>query len=136
MKDCLLKQAGIPTPPFGVARSPDEAAKIAADLKSNDLVVKAQVLTGGRGKGHFQNTTIGGVVMCESPEQVKQVSEKMIGNLLITKQTGVAGRICNSVMVTTRMFPRKEYYLSIMLERTFNVSLRENKLNLNINDRK
>ncbi|KAI4503374.1 hypothetical protein M0802_001596 [Mischocyttarus mexicanus] len=115
----LLKQAGIPTPPFGVARSPDEAAKIAAELKSNDLVVKAQVLTGGRGKGRFQNTTIGGVIMCESVEQVKQVAEKMIGNLLITKQTGVAGRICNSVMVTKRMFSRKEYYLSIMLERTF-----------------
>ncbi|XP_035743748.1 succinate--CoA ligase [ADP-forming] subunit beta, mitochondrial-like isoform X2 [Vespa mandarinia] len=116
----LLKEAGIPTPPFGVAKTPDEAAKIATELKSQDLVVKAQVLTGGRGKGHFQNTDVSGVVMCESAEKVKQISEIMIGKLLITKQTGAAGRICNSVMVTTRMFPRKEYYLSIMLERTFN----------------
>lgn len=62
----LLKEAGIPTPPFGVAKTPDEAAKIANDLKSQDLVVKAQVLTGGRGMGHFQNTDVSGVVMCES----------------------------------------------------------------------
>ncbi|XP_043685432.1 LOW QUALITY PROTEIN: uncharacterized protein LOC122637417 [Vespula pensylvanica] len=115
----LLKEAGIPTPPFGVAKTPDEAAKIAKDLKSQDLVVKAQVLTGGRGMGHFQNTDVSGVVMCESVEQVKQVSEIMIGKLLITRQTGAAGRICNSVMVTTRMYPRKEYYLSIMLETSF-----------------
>ncbi|KAL2745920.1 hypothetical protein V1477_005838 [Vespula maculifrons] len=115
----LLKEAGIPTPPFGVAKTPDEAAKIANDLKSQDLVVKAQVLTGGRGMGHFQNTDVSGVVMCESVEQVKQVSEVMIGKLLITRQTGAAGRICNSVMVTTRMYPRKEYYLSIMLETSF-----------------
>ncbi|KAL2717747.1 hypothetical protein V1478_013447 [Vespula squamosa] len=119
----LLKEAGIPTPPFGVAKTPDEAAKIASDLKSQDLVVKAQVLTGGRGMGHFKDTDVGGVVMCESVEKVKQVSEIMIGKLLITRQTGAAGRICNSVMVTTRMFPRKEYYLSIMLERAFNASI-------------
>ncbi|KAK2585852.1 hypothetical protein KPH14_010446 [Odynerus spinipes] len=116
----LLKEAGIPTPPFGVASSPDEAAKIATELKTKDLVLKAQVLTGGRGKGHFQGTNVSGVVMCETPEEAKQLSESMIGKLLITKQTGAAGKICNKVMVTTRMYPRKEYYLSVMMERTFN----------------
>lgn len=45
----------------------------------------------------------------------------MIGKLLVTKQTGPEGKICNSVMITTRMFPRKEFYLAIMIERTFNV---------------
>ena len=43
----------------------------------------------------------------------------MLGKLLITKQTGEAGRICNAVMVTQRMFPRKEYYLAVMMERAF-----------------
>lgn len=43
----------------------------------------------------------------------------MLGKLLVTKQTGEAGRICNAVMVTQRMFPRKEYYLAVMMERAF-----------------
>ena len=43
----------------------------------------------------------------------------MLGKLLITKQTGEGGRICNAVMVTQRMFPRKEYYLAVMMERAF-----------------
>ncbi|CAK9795561.1 Succinate--CoA ligase [ADP-forming] subunit beta, mitochondrial (Fragment) [Anthophora plagiata] len=115
----LLKEAGIPVPPFGVAKTPDEAAKIAADLKTKDIVLKAQVLAGGRGVGHFKDSDVHGVVMCETPEQAKTLASSMIGKLLITKQTGAAGKICNSVMVTTRMFPRKEYYLSVMLERTF-----------------
>lgn len=46
----------------------------------------------------------------------------MLGKLLITKQTGEGGRICNAVMVTQRMFPRKEYYLAVMMERAFGVS--------------
>lgn len=46
----------------------------------------------------------------------------MLGKLLVTKQTGEAGRICNAVMVTQRMFPRKEYYLAVMMERSFGVS--------------
>lgn len=56
------------------------------------------------------------------PEQAKTLTNNMIGKLLITKQTGEAGRICNSVMVTTRMFPRKEYYMAVMLEQSFDVN--------------
>jgi len=47
---------------------------------------------------------------------------QMLDKLLITKQTGEGGRICNAVMVTQRMFPRKEYYLAVMMERAFGVS--------------
>lgn len=57
-----------------------------------------------------------------SPTEAKTVASSMIGKLLITKQTGPAGKICNSVMVTTRMFPRKEYYMSVMLETSFDVN--------------
>ncbi|XP_028520390.2 succinate--CoA ligase [ADP-forming] subunit beta, mitochondrial [Apis cerana] len=115
----LLNEAGVPTPKFGVAKTPDEAAKLAADLKSKDIVLKAQVLAGGRGKGHFKGTNISGVKMCETPEEAKKLASQMLGKLLITKQTGEAGRICNAVMVTQRMFPRKEYYLAVMMERAF-----------------
>ncbi|XP_020292099.1 succinate--CoA ligase [ADP-forming] subunit beta, mitochondrial-like [Pseudomyrmex gracilis] len=115
----FLKEAGIPTPTFGVAKTPDEAADLAKSFRTKDLVLKAQILAGGRAKGHFKDTNVSGVVMCDSAEQVKEVASNMIGKLLITKQTSKAGKICNSVMVTTRMFPRKEYYMSVMLERAF-----------------
>lgn len=62
----LLKKAGIPTPPFGVAKTPDEVGKIASDLKTKDIVLKAQVLAGGRGKGHFKDSDVSGVIMCET----------------------------------------------------------------------
>jgi len=62
----LLKEAGIPTPPSGVGKTPEEIFQIAKDLKSRDLVLKAQVLAGGRGKGHFKDTTVSGVVMCDT----------------------------------------------------------------------
>lgn len=62
----LLNEAGIPTPKFGVAKTPDEAAKFAADLKTKDIVLKAQVLAGGRGKGHFKDSSVSGVKMCET----------------------------------------------------------------------
>ena len=54
----ILQEMGVPTPKFGVATSKEQAKKIADDIGSNDLVVKAQVLAGGRGKGHFSKVTI------------------------------------------------------------------------------
>lgn len=62
----LLKTAGIPTPPFEVAKTPDEAASMAKNLNTKDIVLKAQVLAGGRGVGRFQGTNISGVMMCET----------------------------------------------------------------------
>lgn len=63
-----------------------------------------------------------------SPEEAKSLASQMLGKLLITKQTGEAGRICNAVMVTQRMFPRKEYYLAVMMERAFGVSFVKKRL--------
>lgn len=62
----LLKEAGIPTPPFWVVKTPDEAANLAKDLKIRDLVLKAQVLAGGRAKGQFKDSNVSGVVMCDT----------------------------------------------------------------------
>lgn len=56
------------------------------------------------------------------PEEAADICGKMLGDYLITKQTGEKGRICNAVMVTERKFPRKEYYFAIMMERAFAVS--------------
>merc|ERR1712117_311212 len=116
----LLQEAGVPVPKFGLAKTSAEAKQIAEDIASNDLVVKAQVLAGGRGKGHFANYPKGGVQLVYSPEEVETAAKGMIGDFLITKQTGADGRICNSVMVTERKYTRKEYYIAIMNERAFN----------------
>jgi len=62
----ILKNNGIPVPKFGVAKSASEASKIASDLGTKDLVIKAQVLTGGRGKGHFKGGLKGGVKLVYS----------------------------------------------------------------------
>merc|ERR1711971_777579 len=116
----LLKEAGVPTPKFGLAKTAAEARKIAEDIATNDLVVKAQVLAGGRGRGHFVNYPKGGVQLVYSPEEVEEAAQGMVGDFLITKQTGAEGRICNSVMVTERKYTRKEYYLAFMNDRKFN----------------
>merc|ERR1712186_64011 len=116
----LLQEAGVPVPKFGVAKSAAEARKIAEEIASNDLVVKAQVLAGGRGKGSFKGGYKGGVQLVYNPDEVEAASKGMIGDYLTTKQTGEDGRICNSVMVTERKYTRKEYYIAIMNERAFN----------------
>merc|ERR1739846_303659 len=116
----LLKDAGVPVPNFGVAKSAEEAKQIAQDIGSTDLVVKAQVLAGGRGKGSFKGGYKGGVQLVYSPEEVEESAKGMIGDFLITKQTGSDGRICNSVMITERKYTRKEYYIAFMNERAFN----------------
>lgn len=61
-----------------------------------------------------------GLFYCR-PQEAEDISGKMINQLLVTKQTGAAGRICNSVMVAERKFPRREFYFAVMMERAFNV---------------
>merc|ERR1712045_447432 len=116
----LLQEAGVPVPKFGVAKSAAEARKIAEEIASNDLVVKAQVLAGGRGKGSFKGGYKGGVQLVYNPDEIEAAAKGMIGDYLITKQTGAEGRICNSVMITERKYTRKEYYLAFMNDRKYN----------------
>jgi len=115
----VLRKHNIPVPGFGVAHTAEEAEKIAVGLDSTDVVVKAQVLTGGRGKGHFKGGFKGGVKLVYSAEEAGSVAGQMIGDTLITKQTGAKGIPCNKVMVCERKFPRREFYLAITLERSF-----------------
>ncbi|KAI8461549.1 succinyl-CoA ligase beta-chain [Phakopsora pachyrhizi] len=117
----LLNEYGIPTPACRAAKSPQEALKIATEF-GKPLVIKAQVLAGGRGKGHFdgKNGLKGGVQMVDSPDQAQEYAKQMIGNKLITKQTGAAGRICNAVMLAERREPSHEYYVAILNDRSLN----------------
>ncbi|XP_017158684.1 succinyl-CoA ligase [ADP-forming] subunit beta, mitochondrial [Poecilia reticulata] len=106
----------------GARNTISSASKISADLQtkgSKDLVVKAQVLAGGRGKGTFEGGLKGGVKIVYSPEEAREISSQMIGRKLFTKQTGEAGRICNQVFICERRYPRREYYFAITMERSF-----------------
>ncbi|XP_032596235.1 succinate--CoA ligase [ADP-forming] subunit beta, mitochondrial isoform X2 [Drosophila grimshawi] len=116
----LLNESNIPTPRFAVAKNGKEAHDIAQNLKTDNLVLKAQVLAGGRGKGTFKNGLKGGVRVVFDADSAEQYSSKMIDQLLVTKQTGAAGRICKKVMVAERKFPRREFYFAVMMERAFN----------------
>lgn len=113
----LLKQYGVGVPAGQVANTAEEAEAIAKKLGGEDVVIKAQVLAGGRGKGQFDNGLKGGVRIVYSPTEAKMFASQMIGHKLITKQTGAAGRICNSVMLVERKFARREFYLAILMDR-------------------
>ncbi|KAG5730031.1 Succinyl-CoA ligase [GDP-forming] subunit beta, hydrogenosomal [Termitomyces sp. T112] len=113
----LLNSYGIPTPKSIPAKTPDEAFDVAKNFGQDKLVIKAQVLAGGRGKGKFSNGFQGGVHMVDSPAQAKEIASKMIGSSLITKQTGAAGRACNAVMLAERRQPAHEYYVAVLNDR-------------------
>jgi succinyl-CoA synthetase beta subunit len=113
----LLEKFGVATPPGRAASSPDEAEKIARELGTNDLVVKAQVHAGGRGKGTFTNGFKGGVHLCKSPAEVRKVAAKMLGQTLVTHQTGPAGRVVNKVLVAKSVEIAREIYFAILLDR-------------------
>ena len=87
----LLEKFGVATTRGKVASTPDEAEAIALELGNIDLVVKAQVHAGGRGKGTFKNGFKGGVHVVKSAKEAREVAEKMLGQTLVTHQTGAAG---------------------------------------------
>lgn len=118
----IMSKFGIKTPHCKVANSAEEAEAVASDMSAqgvsmDDFVVKAQVLAGGRGKGHFSNGFKGGVHSANSPLEVSAIANKMIGNRLITKQTGEEGKPCNQVLISERLFLRRETYFAILLDR-------------------
>jgi succinyl-CoA synthetase beta subunit len=86
--------------------------------KTTGYAVKAQVHTGGRGLGHFkENNFQGGVKVVNKAEEVKQTIQKMLGNTLVTKQTGESGIKCNAIYVVEKVDVVAERYLSITLDR-------------------
>jgi len=114
----LLHSYKISIPLGNVARSADEAFKVSNQFKSSGYVVKAQVLGGGRGLGHFKETGFqGGVHLVDTPEKVQSVAKEMLGNSLVTKQSGADGLPCNAVYIVEKIQIEKEYYLSLTLDR-------------------
>ena len=113
----LLQKFGVATTRGKVASTPDEAEAIARELRDVDLVVKAQVHAGGRGKGTFKNGFKGGVHVVKSPEQAREVASKMLGQTLVTHQTGPAGRVVNKVLIAESADIAREIYFAIIRDR-------------------
>jgi len=113
----LLQKFGAATPAGRVAITAEEAEQIACELGTNDLVVKAQVHAGGRGKGTFANGFKGGVHLVKSPAEAREVAARMLGQTLVTHQTGAAGRVVNKVLVAASVDIEREIYFAVLLDR-------------------
>lgn len=119
----VFSKFGVGVPRFEYAMTPEDVEKSASRLtggKNDKVVIKAQVLAGGRGLGHFkENGFQGGVKVCGSPKEASEISKNMIGKTLVTKQTGEAGKPCNGVLVSEFFTIAAEKYFAILMDRSF-----------------
>jgi succinyl-CoA synthetase beta subunit len=116
----VLKQFGAPVPRGFPAFTADEAVDAAAKLGGSLWVVKAQIHAGGRGKGKFKEAAAGekgGVRIAKAPEDVGLFAQQMLGNTLVTLQTGPTGRVVKRVYVEEGAEIAKELYLSALVDR-------------------
>jgi succinyl-CoA synthetase beta subunit len=125
----IFHNHGVPVPQGKVVHSSDEARAVAEQLGGH-VVVKAQIHAGGRGKGTFRredegtplmrpagDKPLGGVVVASGAEEAERLAEMMLGNVLVTKQTGSAGREVHHVLIEEAMDIANEFYLAILLDR-------------------
>jgi succinyl-CoA synthetase beta subunit len=113
----LFEKFGIAVPKGVPAKSATEFASAVKTLGDGPCVVKAQIHAGGRGKGTFTDGFKGGVKLTKTPAEAIEVAQHMLGNTLVTVQTGPVGRKVNTVYFTEAVSIKKEYYLAILLDR-------------------
>jgi succinyl-CoA synthetase beta subunit len=123
----LLKRYNVPTQEGLAVSNIDEAVnaykKISVDTGSKFVVMKAQIHAGGRGKGRMiEVPDQSGVQVVKSAEDVERVAKNVLGNTLVTVQTGPAGKKVSKMLVAQDMYydgpsDRKEFYLSVLLDR-------------------
>jgi len=106
----ILKKFNVPIPQGKVAFSVDEAVEAAKEIGGSVWVVKAQIHAGGRGKG-------GGVKVAKSLDEVRSLSEAILGMTLVTHQTGPEGRLVKRLLIEQGINIEKELYLGITLDR-------------------
>jgi succinyl-CoA synthetase beta subunit len=113
----LFEKFGVAAPKGASAKSPGEFAGALAGLPEGPVMVKSQIHAGGRGKGTFTDGTKGGVKFCKTRAEAVEAASRMLGNTLVTAQTGPAGRKVQTVYFTAASDIRKEYYLAVLLDR-------------------
>ncbi len=116
----VLREYGAPVARGLPALSVSEAEKAARELGGPVWVVKSQIHAGGRGKGKFKELGTdakGGVRVVKSVEEVKASAKEMLGNTLVTLQTGDAGKQVNRLYIEEGAAIDKEFYLSMLIDR-------------------
>ncbi|HUT49506.1 MAG TPA: ADP-forming succinate--CoA ligase subunit beta [Alphaproteobacteria bacterium] len=115
----LLRSYGVAVPRGGVAYTPAEAGKVAKELGGPVWVVKSQIHAGGRGAGRFKDDPggKGGVRVVKSLADVKESAQAMLGHVLVTKQTGPAGKEVKRIYVEDGCDIARELYLSLLVDR-------------------
>ena len=113
----LFEKFGVPVPKGATATKPEEFITALASLPEGPTMVKSQIHAGGRGKGTFTDGFKGGVKFCKTKADALDIAGKMLGNTLVTAQTGPAGRKVQTIYFTVASDIKKEYYLAILLDR-------------------
>ena len=108
--DPRLGKYGVPIPKGGIAHSATEAIYQASELGGRKWIVKAQLHSGARGKA-------GGVKLCNSHQEIADFCHNLLGNKLVTLQTGPEGKMVSSIYVEEASDIAKELYFSIVLDR-------------------
>jgi succinyl-CoA synthetase beta subunit len=106
----ILARFGVPVPRGGLAYSPEQAGYRAREIGGDAWVVKAQIHSGGRGQA-------GGVKLCRSEEEVRDFAATLFGRVLVTRQTGDAGKMVERVLVEEASRIARELYLGFVLDR-------------------
>src|SRR6266436_5524618 len=106
----ILSRYGVTTPRGEVAFTNEEAREAAQRLKSNIVVVKAQIHAGGRGKA-------GGVKLARSADEAADIASHILGMKLVTPQTGPAGRTVKRVLIEEGLDIKRELYLGLLVDR-------------------
>ena len=116
----LLKKYGVSVPRGGVAYTIPEAEQVAKDLGGPVYVVKSQIHAGGRGAGRFADNPEGkgGVRVVKSVEDVASNAKEMLGHVLVTKQTGPAGKQVNRIYLEDGSDIARELYLALLVDRS------------------
>ena len=116
----LLSRFGVPVPAGFAAMTVNEAVEAAGKLPGPLYVVKAQIHAGGRGKGKFKElgpNARGGVRLAKTADEVRSAAADMLGNTLVTVQTGEHGKQVNRLYVTDGVDIAKEFYLALLVNR-------------------
>ncbi len=116
----ILQEHNINIPAGTAADTVEEAVAAAEKMKDDGatlFVVKAQIHAGGRGKGKTKESGANGVILCKTIDEVKDAAESLLGDTLVTVQTGEEGQKIKKIYVTDGIDIEKEFYLSMLLDR-------------------
>jgi len=113
----LLRTAGVPVLTGRVARTPEEAAAAFTALGTPVCAVKAQIHAGGRGKGQVQGSGQRGVELAKSADDAARIAKGLLGNTLVTIQTGPEGQVVRQVFVESGCAIDRELYAAVLVDR-------------------